>query len=141
MNIIHIIAQLKGTEINKKDPKVKIGDIVGISNIKNLFAKGYAPILSEEIFVIAKIKNNFPWRYVISDLKGEGIVGTFYKKELQIPNQNQFRVEKVIKKKSNKLYVKCKATIILLTVGLIKKTLYKWVNIFQNRNLQEEEWK
>ena len=48
------------------------------------------------------------WTYVISDLEGEEIVGTFYKKELQKTNTKEFRVEKVIKRKSDKLYVKLK---------------------------------
>ena len=62
---------------------------------------------------------------VICDIKGEKIVGMFYKKELQKPNQKQFRVEKVIKKKSINYMLNGKATIVLLTVGLIKMTLYK----------------
>ena len=66
-------------------------------------------------FAIKKVKNTVPWTYVISDLKGEEIVGTFYKKELQKTNQKEFRVEKVIKRIT---------TIIVLTVGLIKKTQY-----------------
>ena len=48
------------------------------------------------------------WTYVISDLNGEEIVGTFYKKELQKTNQKEFRVEKVIKKRGGKLYAKWK---------------------------------
>ena len=47
-----------------------------------------------------------PWTYVISDLKGEEIVGTFYEKELQKTNEEEFRVEKVIMRKGDKLYVK-----------------------------------
>ena len=62
---------------------------------------------------------------VICDLKGEKIFGMFYKKKLQKPNQKQFRVEKVIKKKSINYMLNGKATIVLLTVGLIKMTLYK----------------
>ena len=46
--------------------------------------------------------------YVISDLKGEEIVGTFYKKEVQKTIKKKFRVEKVIKEKGDKLYVKWK---------------------------------
>ena len=65
-------------EINDEDPKFKIGDIVRISKYKNIFAKGYVPNWSEEVFVIKKVKNTVPWTYVISDLKGEEIVGTFY---------------------------------------------------------------
>ena len=44
-------------EINYKDPKLKIGDIVWISKYKNIFPKGYVPNWSEEFFVITKIKN------------------------------------------------------------------------------------
>ena len=68
-------------------------------------------------FVITKVKNTIPWTYVISDLKDEEIIGTFYKKALPKTNQTEFRVEKLIKIKGNKL-----ALIILLTVGLIKST-------------------
>ena len=71
---------------NEKDPKFKIGDHVRISKYKNILAKGYTPNWSGEVFVISKIKNTVPCTYVISDLKGEEIVGTFYEKELQKTN-------------------------------------------------------
>ena len=58
--------------------------------------------------LFAKRKNTVPWTYVIGDLKGEEIVGTFYKNELQKTNQKNFRTEKIIKRKGNKLYVKWK---------------------------------
>ena len=92
-------------EINNKDPKFKVGDRVRISKYKNIFAKGYTPNWSEEGFVIKKVKNTVPWTYVINDLNGEEIMGTFYKKELQKKNQEEFRIEKVIKRKSDKIYV------------------------------------
>ena len=69
-------------ESNEKDPKFKVNDHVRISNYKNIFAKRYAPNWSEEIFVINDIKNTVPWTYVISDINGEEIVGSFYEKEL-----------------------------------------------------------
>ena len=90
-------------------PKSKIGDHVRISKYKKIFAKGYAPNWSEEVFVINKIKNAVPWSYVISDLSCEEIVGTFYEKELQKTNQKQFRLEKIIKRKENRLYIKWKS--------------------------------
>ena len=93
-------------ETNDKNHKFKIGDIVGISKYKNIFTKVYVPNWSEEVFVITKVKNTVPWTYVISDLKGKNIAGTFYKKELQKTNQKVFRVEKVIKRKGDKQYVK-----------------------------------
>ena len=66
------------------------------------------PNWSEEVFVIKKVKNTVPWTYVINDLNVEEIIGTFYEKELQKTNQEKFRIEKVIKRKGNKIYVKCK---------------------------------
>ena len=58
--------------------------------------------------MIKKIRNTVPWTYVIDDLNGEEITGTFYEKELQKIDQQEFRIEKVIKKKGDKLYVKWK---------------------------------
>ena len=94
-------------ESNEKDPKFKVADHIGISKCKNIFAKGYAPNWSEEIFV-KKIKNTVPWTYEIRDLNGEEIVGSFYEKELQKTNQKEFKLEKVIKRKRDKFYVKWK---------------------------------
>ena len=95
-------------EINNKDPKFKVGDHVRISKYKKIFAKGYMSTCSEEVFVIKKVKNTVPWTYVINDLNGEEITGTFYEKELQKTNQEEFRIEKVIRRKGDKLYVKWK---------------------------------
>ena len=67
-------------EVNDKDPKFKVGDYVRISKYKNIFAKGYMPNWSEEVFVISKIKNTVLWTYVINDLNGEEITGSFYEK-------------------------------------------------------------
>ena len=58
--------------------------------------------------MIKKVKNTVLWTFVISDLKWEETVGNFYKKELQKRNQKEFRVEKVLKRKGDKLYVKWK---------------------------------
>ena len=71
--------------------------------------------------MIKKVKNTVPRTYVISDLKGEEIVGKFYEKDLQKTNQKEFIVEKVKKKVMNYMLIG-KATIVLLTVGLIKRT-------------------
>ena len=95
-------------EINIEDPKFKVGDRVRISKYKNIFAKGYMPNWSEEGFVIKKVKNTIPWTYVINDLDGKEITGTFYKKELQKTSQEEFRIAEVIGRKGDKLYVKWK---------------------------------
>ena len=95
-------------EYNNKDPKFKVGDHVRISKYKNIFTKGYMPNWSEEVFVIKKVKSTVPWTYVINDLNGEEITGTFYEKELQKTNQEEFRIEQVIRRKEDKIYVKWK---------------------------------
>ena len=97
-------------EINNKDPKFKVGDRVRISKYKNIFAKGYVPNWSEEVFVI-------------NDLNGEEITGTFYEKELQKTNQEEFRIEKVIRRKGDKLYVKWKGYNNSFNIWIDKATL------------------
>ena len=61
-----------------------------------------------EIFVVSKIKDTVPWDYVISDLNGQKIAGSFYGKELQKTSQEKCRIEKVIKRKGDKLYAEWK---------------------------------
>ena len=93
---------------NEKKTKFKVGDRVKISKCKSIFAKGYTPNWSEEVFVINKIKKTVAWSYVINDWNGEEITGSFYEKELQKTNEKEFRIEKVIKEKGDKLFVKWK---------------------------------
>ena len=112
-----------GKEVNDNDPKSKVGDRVRISKYKNIFAKGYTPNWSEEIFIIKKIKNTVPWTYVINDHNGGEITGTFYENELQRTNQEEFRIEKVTKKKGDKLYVKWKGYNNSLNSWIDKKDL------------------
>ena len=71
-----------GKEINNRDPKLKTDGIVIISKYENIFAKGYVPHWSEEVFAIKKVQNTVPWLY----LHGEKILGTFYEKALQKPD-------------------------------------------------------
>ena len=110
-------------EVNDRDPKFKIGDNVRFSKYKNIFAKGFTPNWSEEVFGISKIKNTVPWTYVINDLNGEEFTGTFYEKEFQKTNQKEFRIEKVIKIKGDKLYVKWKGYNSLFNSWIDKKNL------------------
>ena len=82
-------------DFNKKDTKFKVGDHIRISKYNN-------------IFVVSKMKNTVPWTYVVSNLNGEEITGSFYERELQKTTQEKFRIEKVLKRKDDKLY--CKQT-------------------------------
>ena len=119
-NTYHRMIQMKPVDIkdkmyidfkkedNDKDPKFKVGDRVKISKYKNIFAKGCTPNWSDEVFFISKNKNTVPGTYVINDLNVDEIIGTFYEKEIQKTNQKEFRIEKVVKGKGDKLYVQWK---------------------------------
>ena len=84
------------------------------------------------MFVIKKVKNTVPWTYVIKDLNDEQIIGTFYEKELQKTNQEEFRIEKVIKRKGDKMYVKWKGYDNSFYSWIDKKDLIKCVNTFHH---------
>ena len=68
---------------NKKSAGYNVGDRVRISKFKNIFAKGYTPNWSREIFIINKINDTVPYTYNLKDLNDEEIIGSFYDRELQ----------------------------------------------------------
>ena len=70
-------------EHNEKSAAFNVGDRVRISKFKNIFAKGYTPNWSREIFIINKMNNTVPYTYNLKDLNGEEIIGSFYDRELQ----------------------------------------------------------
>ena len=120
-------------EVNDKDPKLKVDDHIRISKYKNIFTKGYTPNWSAEVFVIKKVKSTVPWTYVINDLNSEEIIGTFYEKELKKTNQQEFRIEKVIKRKGDKLYVKWKGYNNSFNSWIDKKDLvsFYWLQLYK----------
>ena len=85
-------------DVNEKDPKFKVGDHVRISKYKKMLLKDILQIGLKKFFLIKEVNYMVPWIYVINDLNGEKIIGTFYEKELQKPNQQGFSIEKVIKR-------------------------------------------
>nr|AUH25525.1 INT [Spodoptera frugiperda]DAC81443.1 TPA_asm: integrase [Spodoptera moth adintovirus 1] len=88
-------------------PKFKIGDYVRISKYKHNFEKGYTPNWSTELFTVKKINNTIPVTYHIQDQRKQAILGTFYEQELQKSNYpGVYLIEKVLRKKGKKLYVK-----------------------------------
>ena len=70
-------------EHNEKHSRFKVGDRVRISKFKNIFAKGYTPDWSKEIFIVDKINDTVPYTYNLKDLNDEEIIGSFYDQELQ----------------------------------------------------------
>ena len=89
-------------------PKFSIGDKVRITKKQTVFTKGFLPRWSEELFLISSVQHTDPITYKIKDLNGEEIQGTFYEQELQKSHQDTFRIEKVIRTKGDKLFVKWK---------------------------------
>lgn len=87
--------------------KFKIGDVVRISKYKSIFDKGYTPNFSTELFKITSVNNKFPVTYQLKDMKQNPIAGQFYEKELQkTKSPDSYLVEKVLKKRGAKVFVK-----------------------------------
>lgn len=125
-NTKHSVIGMKPNQVSKKnekklllsvfnpikilDPhssKFKLGDSVRISKHREKFSRGYTPSWSNEIFKIKKIKRTFPITYILEDQKQEEIRGCFYKEELQkVKHKDVYLVEKVIKRKPGKMFVK-----------------------------------
>ena len=97
---------------------------------KKIFANSYTPNWSEEVFVIKKVKNTVPWTYVINDLNGKEIVGTFYQSELQEQIKKGLELKKSSREKVINYMLNGKDTIIHLIVGSMKKTQYKMSDFF-----------
>jgi hypothetical protein len=92
--------------INSK-PKYKVGDTVRISKYKHIFSKGYNPTWTGELFTIDQVQDTKPVTYILKDENGEIIKGGFYEQEIQkTKHKDVYLVEKVIKRKGDKLFVK-----------------------------------
>lgn len=97
----------KPKQVIKGKPKFNVGSIVRISKQKQVFDKGYLPNWSNELFKIIKVGKTFPRVYYIEDLKKNPIKGAFYEQELLATNHaNVYLIEKILKKRGNKVLVK-----------------------------------
>ena len=93
-------------------------------NIKTFLLKDTLQIgWNKCLLFVSKTKNTVLWTYVVNDLSGEKITGSFYEKELQKTSQEKFRIEKVLKRKGDKLYVKWKGCDNYFNSWIDKKTL------------------
>ena len=95
----------------------------------------------KKFLLLRKLKNTAARWYAVGNCKSKEIVGKFEEKDLQKTYQKDFRYEKVIKRKGNGLYVNWKGYNSCLNSGVDKKRQYKWVDIFQNRDLYKKVWK
>lgn len=93
--------------VDPRKIKFKVNDYVRISKYKEAFTKGYIPNWSNEIFKITRVKLTNPTTYELQDSENKPILGGFYEFELQkVKHPNLFLVEKVLRRKKNKVYVK-----------------------------------
>ena len=92
----------------KFTPKFHVGDKLRITRKKGTFEKGFTPNWTEELFNISSVKATNPPTYTIKDQLGEPVRGSFYQQELQLSVQEIFRIERVLGKKKNQVYVKWK---------------------------------
>ena len=116
--------------LNLKKPKFKVGDTVRISRVKGLFEKGYLPNWSEQIYKISEVRLTSPVTYIIKDLKGDVIKGSFYEQELQQTSQETFRIEKVLRKK----YIKGKQYGLVKWLGY-NKDFNEWLPMTEIKSL------
>lgn len=124
-NTYHNTIKMKPIEVNKENekeilnniyndnnvknikPKFKLNEYVRISKYKGIFEKGYTPNWSMEVFQISKIIYSNPITYIIKDLKEEELKGRFYSEELmKTKYPHDYLIEKVLKRKGDKVYVK-----------------------------------
>ena len=106
----HIKNTVYNYVITNKKPKFKINDIVRISlKRRELFDKSTGNIKwSEELFRIYKTNKSNVITYQLKDMNDEIIKGIFYEKELQLTKNisDEYIIEKILKTKGNKIYVK-----------------------------------
>ena len=120
------IKQIYDFEKTNKIAKFKIGDHVRVSLNKNIFEKSYETNWTEEIFVIYDIKySNVPY-YYLKDLNDEKLDSTFYEQELQKTNLTLYVIEKIIKTKNDKLFVKWRGYNNLFNSWINKKDVIKY---------------
>lgn len=107
-NAPSLLAEVYSSKSKRKDRQhFNEGDYVRISKSKTVFTKGYTPNWSTELFKIKSVQKTIPYTYLLEDLNGQPIRGAFYKPELQRTDlKNVYLVEKILKRKNNKLYVK-----------------------------------
>ena len=99
-----VVADMREAAVSKR-PKgkddISEGELVRISKVKSVFAKGYLPNWTEEIFTVAEVNRKYnPITYKLKDYNNEVIEGSFYRYEIQpiFHEGDVFLVEKIIRR-------------------------------------------
>ena len=109
--------------------------IAKLDDIINKYNKTYygnvkmGPVNVKSSTYIDKVKNTVPWTYVVTDLNGVEIVGSFYEKWLPKTNQKELKLQEVIQIKSYKIYVKWKGCNDSFNCCIDKKehSIHEWI--------------
>ena len=107
-NYQHVYSALYGNVRKSTSPKFHVGDKVRITRKKGTFEKGFTPNWTKELFTISSVKATNPPKYTIKDQVGELVRLSFYEQELQLSVHEIFRIERLLRKKKNQVYVKWK---------------------------------
>ena len=103
---------LYGKRLKKTQPvALQQGDRVRLNKKFCTFKKGYLPGWTEEVFIVDKVKPGPVPTYKITEWDGSPLEGTFYNQDLQkvqVSDDSLFRIEKVIRRRGNKMLVRWK---------------------------------
>jgi len=95
------------TALRRSKSRLSVGDVVRVSKYKTLFAKGFTPSWSTELFTIDSVRRTRPPVYYLRDDRGNTISGAFYEEELQKTKYpDTFLVERVLRRKGGKALVR-----------------------------------
>ena len=92
----------KKVKENLKAPKYKVGDKVRLAIKKDKFEKAYIINWSDRVYTISKVLNTIPHTYTVQDERGRQHKGTFYEQELQANKDQRFRIQEILKYKTEK---------------------------------------
>lgn len=106
--VLKRIKKITKPALDKKPPfKYSIGDEVRLSKYKHVFAKGYLPNWTNEVFTVHRVQPTIPETYILKDGKGNILHGGFYGHEmLKSKSGNVYLVEKVLRKRGNEVLVR-----------------------------------
>ena len=102
-NYQHVFKNLYFAKVqqNLKKPKFKVGEKVRLAVQKDKFEKAYIINWSDRVYTIKEVKNTIPLTYTVQNERGEQHKGTFYEQELQENKDERFRIEKILKYKTD----------------------------------------
>ena len=110
-NSSDVWSTLYGNNGKWKRPRFKVGDRVRLNEKFRQFKKGYLPGWTEEVFVVSGVRKGRLPTYKVSEWDGTQVNGTFYSEDLQkvsVEDDDLFRIEKIVKRKGDKVLVRWK---------------------------------